>query len=66
MNAGAGKQLGPALLFAVLALFCVVRFAGAQTVRDLPPPPSKPTPKPTPPPAPKDEDYEVVRVKTSL
>lgn len=62
----AGKQFGPALLFAVLALFCLVGSAGAQTIRDLPPPPAKPTPKPTPPPAPKDEDYEVVRVKTSL
>jgi Ca-activated chloride channel homolog len=66
MNIGAGKQFRPALLFAVLALFCVVSSAGAQTIRDLPPPPAKPTPKPTPPPTPKDEDFEVVRVKTSL
>ena len=66
MNLPAGKLLGPVLLFAVLALFYVTGPAGAQTIRDLPPPPARPTPKPTPPPAPKDEDFEVVRVKTSL
>lgn len=60
------KQLGPALLFAVLALFCFAGSVGAQTINDLPPPPSRPTPKPTPPPAPKDEDFEVIKVSSSL
>ena len=68
MNHGRrGKQFGPALLIAVLALFCAGSSASAQTVEDLPPPPPVPTPKPTPTPAPpKDEDFEVIRVKTSL
>lgn len=68
MNHGRrGKQFGPALLMAVLALFCAAGPASAQTIRDLPPPPPAPTPKPTPTPAPpKDEDFEVIRVKTSL
>lgn len=68
MNHGRrGKQFGPALLMAVLALFCVAGAASAQTIRDLPPPPPAPTPKPTPTPGPpKDEDFEVIRVKTSL
>ncbi|MEK6283615.1 MAG: VWA domain-containing protein [Acidobacteriota bacterium] len=66
MSVRAGKQLGPALLFAVLALFCVAGPSAAQTIRDLPPPPPRPTPKPTPPPVPKDEDFEVVRVNSSL
>ena len=61
-----GKHFGPALLFAVLALFCLGGTAAAQTIRDLPPPPPAPTPKPTPTPAPKDEDFEVIKVKTSL
>jgi Ca-activated chloride channel homolog len=66
MNLRTGKQWGPALLLAVLALFCLAFTAVGQTIRDLPPPPVKPTPKPTPTPEPKDEDFEVVRVKTSL
>jgi Ca-activated chloride channel family protein len=67
MNHGRrGKQFGPALLIAVLALFCAGS-ASAQNIQDLPPPPPVPTPKPTPTPAPpKDEDFEVIRVKTSL
>lgn len=66
MSVGARKQLGPALLFAVLALFCVCGSGAAQTIKDLPPPPVRPTPKPTPPPMPKDEDFEVVRVNSTL
>jgi Ca-activated chloride channel homolog len=68
MNHGRrGKQFGPALLVAVLALFCAGGSASAQNVQDLPPPPPIPTPKPTPTPAPpKDEDFEVIKVKTSL
>jgi Ca-activated chloride channel homolog len=61
-----GKHLGPALLVAVLALFCSFS-TEAQTIRDLPPPPPVPTPKPTPTPAPpKDEDYDIVRVSSNL
>ncbi|HEY5885600.1 MAG TPA: VWA domain-containing protein [Pyrinomonadaceae bacterium] len=70
MNRFWGKHLGPALLFAVLALFSFAPSASAQLVRDLPPPPPpKPTPKPTPVPTPrplKDEDFDVVRVTSSL
>jgi Ca-activated chloride channel family protein len=66
MNRG-GKQFGPALLLAVLALFCWTRPTAAQTIRDLPPPPPAPTPKPTPTPAPpKDEDFDVIRVSSNL
>ena len=69
MNRFWGKHLGPALLVAVLALFSFIAPASAQTLRDLPPPPPpKPTPKPTPVPTPplKDEDFDVVRVTSSL
>ncbi len=61
-----GKHRGPALLIAVLALFCLSAPTFAQTIRDLPPPPPAPTPKPTPTPAPKDEDFDVIRVSSSL
>lgn len=62
-----GKHLGPALLTAVLALFCLPAIARSQTIRDLPPPPPAPTPKPTPTPAPpKDEDFDVIRVSSNL
>lgn len=62
-----GKQFGPALLLAVLVLFCSPWSTGAQTIRDFPPPPPAPTPKPTPTPAPpKDEDFEVIRVSSNL
>jgi Ca-activated chloride channel family protein len=61
-----GKHFGPALLFAVLALFCSSSTKG-QTIRDLPPPPPVPTPKPTPTPAPpRDDDYDIVRVSSNL
>lgn len=61
------KQFGPALLLAVLVLFCSPRSTSAQTIRDFPPPPPAPTPKPTPTPAPpKDEDFEVIRVSSNL
>jgi Ca-activated chloride channel family protein len=61
------KQFGPALLLAVLVLFCSPWSTSAQTIRDFPPPPPAPTPKPTPTPAPpKDEDFEVVRVSSNL
>lgn len=61
-----GKHSRPALLFAVLALFCC-GLTQAQTIRDLPPPPPAPTPKPTPTPAPpKDEDFDIVRVNSNL
>jgi Ca-activated chloride channel family protein len=61
------KQLGPALLLAVLVLFYCSGPALAQTIRDLPPPPPAPTPKPTPTPAPpKDEDFDVIRVSSNL
>ncbi|HEV2885053.1 MAG TPA: VWA domain-containing protein [Pyrinomonadaceae bacterium] len=60
-----GKQLGPALLFAALALFSA-RVMG-QTIQDLPPPPPAPSPQPKPtPPPPKDEDFEVIRVSSNL
>lgn len=62
-----GRQFGPALLLAVLALFCCSWPAAAQTIRDLPPPPPAPTPRPTPTPAPpKDEDFDVIRVSSNL
>ena len=61
-----GKQIGPALLLAVLVLFCGAGLTAAQTIRDLPPPPPAPTPKPTPTPAPKDEDFEIIRVSSNL
>jgi Ca-activated chloride channel family protein len=62
-----GRQFGPALLLAVLALFCCSSPAAAQTIRDLPPPPPAPTPKPTPTPAPpKDEDFEVIKTSSNL
>lgn len=60
------KLFGPALLTAVLALFCFAGAVNGQTIRDLPPPPPRPTPKPTPPPVPKDEDFEVIKVSSSL
>ena len=70
MNRFWGKHFGPALLVAVLAIFSFTAPASAQTIRDLPPPPPpKPTPKPTPVPTPpplKDEDFDVVRVTSSL
>jgi len=65
-----GKQLGSALLVAVLTLFFYASVASGQTLQDLPPPPPppkpKPTPTPTPPPAPKDEDFEVIRTTSNL
>ena len=62
-----GKQFVPALLLAVLVLFCFPWSLAGQTIRDLPPPPPAPTPKPTPTPAPpKDEDFEVIRVSSNL
>jgi Ca-activated chloride channel family protein len=62
-----GKQFGPALLLAVLALFVCSWSTTAQTIRDFPPPPPAPTPKPTPTPAPpKDEDFDVIRVSSNL
>ncbi len=61
-----GKQLGTALLLAVLSLFCCFASVAAQTIRDLPPPPPLPTPKPTPTPAPKDDDFEVIRTNSNL
>jgi Ca-activated chloride channel family protein len=67
MNRGVwGKQLGPALLIAVLALYFWVGSAVAQTIRDLPPPPPAPKPKPKPTPTPKDEDFDVIKVNSSL
>src|SRR5882672_1504157 len=67
MNRGTlGKQLGPALLFAGLALFCWAGLAMGQTIRDLPPPPPAPTPKPKPTPTPKDEDFDVIKVNSNL
>jgi Ca-activated chloride channel family protein len=66
MNQGWEKQFGPALLIAVLALFCWTGPAVGQTIRDLPPPPPAPTPKPTPTPAPKDEDFDVIKVSSNL
>ncbi len=62
-----GRPFGPALLLAVLVLFCSPWLAAGQTIRDFPPPPPAPTPKPTPTPAPpKDEDFEVIRVSSNL
>ena len=61
-----GKQIGPVLLFAVLALFCCSGLASAQYVRDMPPPPPPPTPRPTPTPELKPEDFDVIRVSSNL
>lgn len=62
-----GKQLGTALLFAVLSLFCCLISAAGQKVIDMPPPPPLPTPKPTPTPAPpKDDDFEVIKTSSNL
>ena len=62
-----GKQLGTALLLAVLSLFCCFTSAAGQKIIDMPPPPPLPTPRPTPTPAPpKDEDFEVIRVSSNL
>ncbi len=62
-----GQQFGPALLFAVLALFFCLPAAVAQKTIDFPPPPPLPTPRPTPTPAPpKDEDFDVIRVSSNL
>ncbi len=62
-----GKQLGTALLLAVLSLFYCSASAAAQTIIDMPPPPPLPTPRPTPTPAPlKDDDFEVIRVSSNL
>ncbi|MCM3871590.1 MAG: VWA domain-containing protein [Pyrinomonadaceae bacterium] len=64
------KQLRPALLGAVLALFFSASVANSQTLQDLPPPPPPPKPKPkptpTPTPAPKDEDFDVIRTTSNL
>ncbi len=65
MNRKHGRQFGPALLMAVLALFCCLP-AAAQSIRDMPPPPPAPTPKPTPIPVPKDEDFDVIRTSSNL
>ena len=65
MNRKDVRHFGPALLMAVLALFCSFP-AAAQTLRDMPPPPPAPTPKPTPVPVPKDEDFDVIRVSSNL
>ena len=60
------RNFGPALLAAVLALFCFSG-AAAQSLKDMPPPPPPPTPKPTPTPAPpKDEDFDVIKVNSNL
>lgn len=61
-----GKQFGPALLLAVLALFSFGSLAAGQTIRDLPPPPPAPKPKPKPTPPPKDEDFEVIKTNSNL
>ena len=62
-----GKQLGTALLFAVLSLFCCLSSAAGQKIIDMPPPPPLPTPKPTPTPAPpKDDDFEVIKASSNL
>ncbi|HEY8186492.1 MAG TPA: VWA domain-containing protein [Pyrinomonadaceae bacterium] len=62
-----GQHFGPALLLAVLVLFCLPWSTAGQNVRDFPPPPPAPTPKPTPTPAPpKDEDVDVIRVNSNL
>lgn len=61
-----GRQFGPALLCAVLALFSWVIVAQAQYVKDLPPPPPPNTPKPTPTPPLKDDDFEVIKVSSNL
>jgi Ca-activated chloride channel family protein len=61
-----GKQFGPALLLAVLALFFFGSLAAGQTIRDLPPPPPAPKPKPKPTPPPKDEDFEVIKTNSNL
>lgn len=62
-----GRHFRPALLLAVLVIFCCPWSAIAQSIRDFPPPPPAPTPKPTPTPAPpKDEDFEVIRVTSNL
>ena len=66
MNDKVKKHFGPALLLVVLALFFCASSAAAQSVQDLPPPPPRSTPKPTPPPIPKDEDFDVVKVSSSL
>jgi Ca-activated chloride channel family protein len=61
------RQFGPALLVAVLVLFCFPWSIAGQSIRDFPPPPPAPTPKPTPTPAPpKDEDFDVIRVNSNL
>lgn len=61
-----GKQFGPALLLAVLALFSCYSSSAAQTI-DFPPPPPPLAPKPTPTPAPpKDDDFDVIRVSSNL
>ena len=62
-----GKQLGTALLLAVLSLFCCFVSAAGQKIIDMPPPPPLPTPKPTPTPAPpKDSDFEVIKTDSNL
>lgn len=65
-----GKHVGPALLIGVLALFLSSLPVNGQSLKDLPPPPPAPTPKPTPKPTPtpelKEEDFEVVRISSSL
>jgi Ca-activated chloride channel family protein len=62
-----GKQLGTALLFAVLSLFCCLISAAGQKIIDMPPPPPLPTPKPTPTPAPpKDDDFEIIKTSSNL
>ena len=67
MNQGVGgKQFGPALLLAVLALFCFSSLVTGQTIRDLPPPPPAPKPKPKPTPTPRDEDFDVIKTSSNL
>ncbi len=67
MKRDRGKNFGPALLIAVLALCFCFGTGAAQTIQDMPPPPPAPTPKPTPTPGPpKDEDFDVIKVNSNL
>jgi VWFA-related protein len=67
MISGAKKNLWPAFLFGVLAIFLSVQTAWAQSVKDLPPPPpnwkAKPTPTPKPP---EPEVLDVIKTSSNL
>src|SRR5215204_4811973 len=67
MILGVEKNLWPAFLMGVLAIFLSTPTVQGQTVKDMPPPPPLWKPKPTPTPKPPEQEVlDVVRVSSNL